>query len=420
MAISNTIIAIKKSSTTARPSSLAAGELAYSYLSNTMFIGNTTSGVVNVGGVFYTSQIDAATSVNTASTIVKRDTNGAFAGRLFGNANTATALETARNFSIGGVGEITASAVSFDGTGNVVLSANLNNTGAVAGQYGSGTLIPQITVDARGRVTSITTVSNPGGGGISAVTMGFSNTSSGSPFVTINGGNTLNLFGSSGGGITSSISASNGISFAVDTTVARTNSGQTFTGNQIFVNDVSITGNLTVLGNSTIIRTSTLDIGDSLIYLANNNLTSDIVDIGLIAHYNDGANAHTGIFRDADLKEWIFFKGYTPEIQSNNHINIADPSFAYANVYAGFFKGNVIATSITSGTLTLSTALAVSSGGTGRTSFTANGILYGNGTNAIASTVAPGVADQTYTNQILTVTNAGVPVWANTMDGGTF
>lgn len=420
MAISNTIITIKKSSTTARPSSLSPGELAYSYLSNTLFIGNTTSVAVNVGGVYYTSQIDNATSANTPSTLVKRDSNGAFAGRLFGNANTATALETARNFSIGGAGEITSSAVSFDGTGNVVLSANLNNSGVSAGQYGSGTIIPQITVDAKGRITNITPISNPGGGGAGSVSFGFSNTSTGSPSVTVYGGNTLNLFGSSGGGISTSLSAANGISFAVDSTVARTTSGQTWTGNQIFTNDVSITGNLTVLGNTTSIKTNTLDIGDSLIYLANNNLTSDLVDIGLIAHYNDGANAHTGIFRDASLKEWIFFTGYVPEVTSNNNINIADPSFAYANVYAAYLKSNVIATTITSGTLTLSTALAVSSGGTGRTSFTANGILYGNGTNAIASTVAPGVADQTFTNQILTVTNAGVPVWANTMDGGTF
>jgi hypothetical protein len=420
MAISNTTITIKKSSTTGRPSSLSPGELAYSYLSNTLFIGNTTSSAVNVGGVYYTSQIDNATSANTANTLVERDTNGAFAGRLLGNANTATALETARNFSIGGAGEITAPSVSFDGTGNVVLSANLNNTGVPAGTYGSGTVIPIITVDAKGRVTNIANIANPGGGGAGAVSLNFANTSSGSPYVSVSGGNTLNLFGSAGGGITTSISAANGISFAVDSTVARTSSGQTFTGNQIFTNDVSISGNLTVLGNSTIIRTSTLDIGDSLIYLANNNLTSDLVDIGLIAHYNDGANAHTGIFRDAVLKEWIFFSGYTPEVQSNNLINIADPSFVYANVYAGVFKGNVISTNITSGTLTLSTALGVSSGGTGRTSFTANGILYGNGTNAIASTGAPGSADQTFTNQILTVTNAGVPVWANTMDGGTF
>lgn len=492
MAISNTIITIKRSSATSRPTSLNPGELAYSYLSNTMFVGSSTGAVLNVGGIFYTSQIDNATSANVASTLVKRDASGAFAGRLFGNSNTATALETARTIAIGGAGEITATGVAFDGTGNITLSANLNNSGVTAQTIGSGTVIPQITVDAHGRITNIQPITNPGGGGVSAVSFGFSNTASGTPLVTVYGGNTVNLFGASGGGISTLLSGSNGVSFAVDSTVARTGTGQTFTGNQTFSNDVSISGNLTVLGTTTTIKTSSLDIGDSLIYLANNNLTSDIVDIGIIGHYNDGANAHAGIFRDPNLKEWIFFKGYTPEVQSNNLINIADPSFAYANVYASYLKGNVIGTTAsftgavsggtfsgagtgltgtatgltanislysstteaTTGTLypkfgnalsgnladiannaislnastgtltvkslTLNTPLAVGSGGTGATTFTTNGILFGNGGSAIGATALAGSADQTYTNQILTVTNAGVPVWANTMDGGTF
>jgi hypothetical protein len=44
-------------------------------------------------------------------------------GDLTGNADTATALETARDFSI--TGDVSATAVSFDGTGNVVLSTAL-------------------------------------------------------------------------------------------------------------------------------------------------------------------------------------------------------------------------------------------------------------------------------------------------------
>jgi hypothetical protein len=126
----------------------------------------------------------------------------------------------------------------------------------------------------------------------------------------------------------------------------KANTGGTITGSVSITQDLTVSGNLSVLGTSTTITSTTLDIGDSLIYLANNNLTSDIVDIGIIGHYNDGANAHTGIFRDPTLKEWIFFKGYTPEVQSNNLINISHPSFSYANVYANWFKGNVLATSI--------------------------------------------------------------------------
>ena len=45
---------------------------------------------------------------------------------LEGNADSATALETGRNFSISG--DITAASVSFDGTGNVALSATIDNT----------------------------------------------------------------------------------------------------------------------------------------------------------------------------------------------------------------------------------------------------------------------------------------------------
>ena len=53
-------------------------------------------------------------------------------------------------------------------------------------------------------------------------------------------------------------------------------------------------------------------------------------------------NAHAGLIRDPNLKEFIFFTGYTPEVQSNNLINIAHSSFAYANVYSNYFKGDII------------------------------------------------------------------------------
>jgi len=35
-------------------------------------------------------------------------------------------------------------------------------------------------------------------------------------------------------------------------------------------------------------------------------------------------------------------------------------------------------------------------------------------------TAVAGISDQTWSNQILTVTNAGVPVWSSAMDGGSF
>jgi hypothetical protein len=93
----------------------------------------------------------------------------------------------------------------------------------------------------------------------------------------------------------------------------------------------------------------------------------------------------------------------------------------YTNIngYQGTFATANI-TNATVGTLSLTNALAVAQGGTGQTSFTTNGITYGNGSGGLGVTAAAGTSDQTYSNQVLTVTNAGVPVWTSTMDGGSF
>ena len=78
------------------------------------------------------------------------------------------------------------------------------------------------------------------------------------------------------------------------------------------------------------------------------------------------------------------------------------------------------------GDLELDVDLAVKHGGTGRSEFNTNGILYGNGNGELLETAAanmanPGVGPDVATSfQILTVTAAGVPVWTDTIDGGTF
>jgi len=103
-------IQIKRSTTTAVPTALANGELAYSSNGNKLFIGRPggASGDIDaIGGKYYTDIINAATDANTASTIVLRDASGNFSagtitatfsgnitGNLTGNADTATTLQT--------------------------------------------------------------------------------------------------------------------------------------------------------------------------------------------------------------------------------------------------------------------------------------------------------------------------------------
>jgi hypothetical protein len=381
--MANTRIQIKRSLVTSTPTSLTPGELAYSYASNTLFIGTTGGGPIAIGGTAI-ADISSATAANTVNTIVKRNADGAFFGRLYGNSNTATALETGRNFSI--AGEVIASAVSFDGTGAVALSANLS-TVTTAGTFGSGTAVPTITVAANGRVTSITT--NP-------ISTSFTlNGDSGT--TEISGGDTLTVIG--GVGITSNVGIDN-VTLSVDNTVVRANtSGGTQTINTALTiganNDLTVTGNLYVFGNTTTFAIDQFEIQDPLLLLGTGNYFTDTLDIGFASHYNDGQNAHTGLIRDSGTKEFHFFKGYTPELDANNNINLSHASYQEANVTAAYFKGNVIATtvstvsltsdSISTNTLSLVTPLSVSSGGTGTNTFTAGQMIIGDGTNSLRS-----------------------------------
>ena len=84
------------------------------------------------------------------------DVTGDVTGNVTGNADTATALQTGRTFTIGG--DTTAPGVSFDGTGNILLTTTLANSGVTAGTYGSGSAVPSIIVDAKGRITSASEV----------------------------------------------------------------------------------------------------------------------------------------------------------------------------------------------------------------------------------------------------------------------
>ena len=123
--------------------------------------------------------------------------------------------------------------------------------------------------------------------------------------------------------------------------------GGTITGSLVVSDNLSVVGNLIVLGTSTTINTNSFVVQDSLMVLGANNYTSDILDIGFVGHYNDGTNAHSGLIRDSDTKEYYLFKGYTPEVDANNNVDISHASFSKANINASYFKGNLIATTAT-------------------------------------------------------------------------
>ena len=214
---SNTEILIKRSLANVAPTSLMQGELAYSYASNTFFIGTSDgTDVIDIGGY--------------------------------------------RDYSANYVGGI--------------------------GQYGNTTTIPVITVAANGQITAINTA-------VISTTLSI-DADYGGPGTVDLLTQTLDVTG--GEGIDTTLTGQT-IFVQVDDTVVRSNTAITF---QTIDGDIQISGNLTVLGNTTQIEVQTLNIADPLIYLASNNYTSDVVDIGFVGNYFDGANqAHTGIFRHA-------------------------------------------------------------------------------------------------------------------------
>jgi hypothetical protein len=188
------IIKIKRSEVSGNPAVLGAGELAYSALADNgsnggdrLYIGmgtETAGNAVNhvvIGGKYFTDQITAATSANTASTIVKRDASGNFVAgtitaALSGNAATATKWATARNLSL--TGDATATLTSVDGSAAVSAALTLATVNSNTGSFGSGTAIPIITVNAKGLVTAVSTatistaLSIAGGTGTDSITLG--------------------------------------------------------------------------------------------------------------------------------------------------------------------------------------------------------------------------------------------------------
>jgi hypothetical protein len=368
MAISNTSILIKRSQSTGKPASLNQGELGYSYLSNTLFFGTVGgNGVVNVGGQYYTSTVDAATQSNTASTLVKRDPNGAFFGRLYGDANTADTLTNSQNFSVSG-GDITASAVGFNGSSGVTLNASLTNVvPGGAGSVGSATSVPVIQYGANGRILSVSSAS---------IQTSFS-VSDGTHSNTVNGGSTLTFGGNNG--ITATVNPSTEtVTLSTDNTVVRSNTSAV--GTQTIGTDVQISGNLTVTGAVTYVNTSIVQSTGSLLHLAANNTVGDVLDIGFVGEYNNGSTSvAAGLVRDAGNKGFYLFQNVnasavTGNTVANNLFTSSNTATLYANIIAPQINtSSANITTATIGTLALTNALPVTSGGTGTTTSTGTG-----------------------------------------------
>jgi len=434
-----TTIQIKRSTGATAPatSDLVEGELAYaedrsnSGASAKLYISSIDSGgnevIQELGGKYYTDLIDNATDSSTASTIVKRDGSGNFSagvvtfGSLSDGSITATAFVDEDNMasnsatliptqqSVKAYVDAQNTAADLDAAGDsgtididldsetftvaggtgittaasgTTITATLDDTAVTAASYGSSSAIPVITVDAQGRITAATTAATS-----STLTIG---ADSGSDDTVTVGTDTLNFVGTNN---------------EVETTVSN---------NQIQIglpNNVTISGNLTVSGTTTTVDSTTLSVADPLIILASGNNSSDAVDIGMYGLYDTSGSLdlYGGLFRDADDSgKWKLFKDL--QAAPTTTVNVSGTGYTVGTLVASIESASA---TITGGTITGITDLLVADGGTGASSFTSNGIIYGNGTGALQATAAG-------TNGYFLYSNSGTPAWTNTVDGGTY
>ena len=410
--------------------------------------------VANTSGIFTSATVNASTL--TVGTDIIANSSGLWAtgtvnasllsvdGSFLANSTTVTIGTTtglSANGSVGINGQVLAS------NGTTVYWANSTNGTVTSIASGNGL--------TGGPITSTGTLSVQAGDGIISNATG--------TYVRAGTGVTVN---STGVHIGQSVATTDNVTFAdltvngntklgdaasdVVTFVAKANSdvlpsanvthnlgnanerwGYLYAGNvhSVFgyiTGNLEVGGDLIVAGNLVTVNTSSLVVQDPLIYLASNNYTSDLVDIGFVGNYFDGSDQrHAGVFRHAQNQEFYIFDNYLPE-PNTNVIDISNASFRVAtlNSYlkSGALQSNsttvtitansTVSVSLTANTLSLSTALTGNNGGTGLSSITNNAILVGNSTN--------GYSQLTLGSAGYVLQSNGTALVYDVLDGGTF
>jgi hypothetical protein len=354
-----------------------------------------------------------------------------YGGRLYAKKNDGTAaiVDLTENDTVSLSGDAT-------GSGRTAITVTLADTAVSAGTYGDVTAgvvnVPRVTVDSKGRVTSVTTQAFSAASNLG--TMATQNANN----VSITGGT---VDGTTIGGTTRAAGSFTNITTTDDVTVGGVLRSNDITASNVTVDgNAIITGNLTVQGTTTTVNSSTVAIGDLNIQLAKDAVTAaeangaglTIIGPGTPATFsytsaNDSWTVNKTL-RGTDLN----FSGNITvgDLTINGNTSLANISSSGVSatqlVYGGTggtFKGEAALTyNDTTNTLSVDNISGLAVALTGTTAYTEG--TYTTGTMRVAGDVsfAANLQVQTNIRAAGTIYKGGYEVLntIDTIDGGTY
>lgn len=404
--MSNTIIQVKRSATTSQPTngSLTAAEPAYSYVSDKLFLGDSTgAGVITVGGKFYVDQQNvifayanaAYAQANAASGTAAADA----AAGAFAKANSA-------------YGHANGSFVHANGAfaaGNTTLTYAQAAFGHANGSYGHAnaafTKANSALTTAGGTITGDLVVQ---GNATFSGTITYANTQTlliGDNILTLNADLPGDVAPSENAGIEVDRGSSANVSLLWNEgsdTWTFTNNGTTYAK---IASNTDVEAVASTVGAAFAQANSAYGHANGAFSSGNTTLTYAQAAFG---HAN---GAFTAANTSATTASAAFAKANTADTNAANASYLSVGTVPSARI-SGSYTGITGVGTITTGTWN-GTAISVPYGGTGRTTANTNGILFGNGTGALNVTAAG------TEGQVLQVSVAGVPQFGS-LDGGNF
>ena len=382
---------------------------------------NGTATIANSSGVYTTGVVNSASHTSGA---IGTGTGGTVqnATVMFVGNNTINAAINSTALSIGGnlIANSTGSNNAFNLGGTAAASYQLNSTLA-----GNVALLTANNANNLGGVLAANFVQNTDSRVLSG-NLSFSGAN-----VTFTGAN-LTVTGTNTA-FTSNVTIG-GTNAAISANLTLTGASLTGTSTDLTMRNGTFSGNLTVQGTVVTVNTAQISVNDNIIQLAYNQTTTDTVDTGFFAPAgNSTAIWYSGIARIAasSTNAAPVFRVFA----SNTNPNTAGTIDTSANTRTGFIQAflapygiggalianstnvtitanSTLAVSITANSLSLSTPLSGTNGGTGLSSIANNSLIFGNSTNGF-NALSLGTSG-------FVLQSNGTAVVYDTLDGGTF